>query len=67
MITGKVKWFNKTKGYGFVQPSDKSKDAFIHISALKEIGLDDILEGQKIEYELENKRGKESIVNLKLL
>ena len=50
MHTGTVKWFNSTKGYGFVEPNDKSRDVFIHISALEQAGLRDLNEGQKIKY-----------------
>ena len=48
MNTGVVKWFNATKGYGFVEPSDKSNDVFLHISAVEAIGLSDLKDGQKI-------------------
>ncbi len=52
MSVGTVKWFNPSKGYGFVEPSDGSKDVFIHISALERAGIGSLNEGQKIEYEL---------------
>ena len=52
MSVGTVKWFNPSKGYGFVEPSDGSKDVFIHISALERAGIGSLSEGQKIEYEL---------------
>ena len=52
MTTGTVKWFNPTKGYGFIEPSDGSKDAFVHISAVEQAGLTTLNEGQKVEYEL---------------
>ena len=52
MPTGTVKWFNSVKGYGFIQPSDGSKDAFVHISAVERAGLSTLREGQKVEYEL---------------
>ena len=52
MPTGTVKWFNPTKGYGFIEPEDGSKDAFVHISAVQKAGLDSLREGQKVEYEL---------------
>ncbi|MDP6885205.1 MAG: cold-shock protein [Rhodospirillales bacterium] len=52
MPTGIVKWFNPTKGYGFIQPEDGSKDAFVHISAVERAGLTSLREGQKVEYEL---------------
>ena len=52
MEKGVVKWFNPTKGYGFIQPEDGSKDVFVHISAVEKAGLNQIAEGQHIEYEL---------------
>jgi len=68
MATGKVKWFNPTKGYGFIQPDDGSKDAFVHISAVERAGLDTLSEGQKIEYELvPGRNGKFSAENLQVL
>jgi CspA family cold shock protein len=65
MPTGTVKWFNATKGYGFVEPDDGSKDAFIHISAVERAGLSGLNEGQKLTYELqEGQNGKTSAENL---
>ncbi len=52
MPTGSVKWFNPTKGYGFIEPEDGSSDAFVHISAVQKAGLETLREGQKVEYEL---------------
>ena len=52
MATGTVKWFNKTKGYGFIQPDEGGKDVFVHISAVERSGLGELQEGQKITYEL---------------
>lgn len=52
MATGTVKWFNPTKGFGFIEPEDGSKDAFVHISAVERAGLSSLNEGQKVEYEL---------------
>ena len=66
MSTGTVKWFNPTKGYGFIQPDDGSKDVFVHISAVERSGLAGLREGQKISFELERgKQGKTAAVNLK--
>ncbi len=56
MATGTVKWFNATKGFGFIQPEDGSKDVFLHISAVESAGLQSPADGQKIEYELESGR-----------
>jgi cold shock protein len=67
MATGKVKWFNPTKGYGFIQPSGGGgKDVFVHISAVERAGLSSLNEGQTVEYEIESNRGKESAVNLRV-
>ena len=52
MPTGSVKWFNPAKGYGFIEPEDGSKDAFVHISAVEKAGLSTLREGQKVKYEL---------------
>lgn len=68
MATGTVKWFNSVKGYGFIQPSDGSKDAFVHISAVERAGLDGLREGQKVQYELAPGRdGRASAENLVVL
>jgi cold shock protein len=52
MAIGTVKWYNSTKGYGFIQPDDGSKDAFVHVSAIERAGMNDLSEGQKISFEL---------------
>ena len=67
MNTGVVKWFNATKGYDFVEPSDKSKDVFIHISALEQVGIRDLKDGQKISYNIESHKGKISAIDIKLI
>jgi len=68
MATGTVKWFNPSKGFGFIQPSGGGggKDVFVHISAVEQAGLSTLSEGQSIEYELESSRGKQSAVRLKV-
>ena len=67
MQTGTVKWFNATKGFGFIQPDDGSKDVFVHISAVERAGLHGLNEGQKVSFELraDRKTGKSSADNLK--
>ena len=65
MATGTVKWFNATKGFGFIQPDDGGKDVFVHISAVERAGLQSPADGQKVEYELESGRdGRTSAGNL---
>ena len=67
MATGTVKWFNATKGFGFIQPDDGGKDAFVHISAVERAGLNNLVEGQKIQFDLvsDQRSGKTSADNLK--
>ncbi len=66
MAEGTVKFFNTTKGFGFIQPDDGGKDAFVHISAVERSGLSTLNEGQKVSYELQTGRdGKQSAANLK--
>ena len=68
MATGTVKWFNAVKGFGFIQPEDGSKDAFVHISAVERAGLSSISEGQKVSYELQpGQNGKSSAENLSIV
>jgi CspA family cold shock protein len=68
MQTGTIKWFDSAKGYGFVEPSDGSKDVFLHISAVEKAGLRTLKEGQKISYSTEsNNQGKSSAVDIKLM
>jgi len=65
MATGTVKWFNPAKGFGFIEPDDGSKDAFVHISAVERAGLSSLAEGQKVSYELQSgQNGKSSAENL---
>ncbi len=67
MATGTVKWFNPTKGFGFIQPDGGSKDVFLHISAVERAGLSSVDEGQKVSFDIEAGRdGRESAANLKL-
>lgn len=66
MASGTVKWFNGTKGYGFVQPDDGGADVFVHITAVQAAGLRGLNEGQKIQYELQTNKGRTSAVNLKV-
>lgn len=68
MATGTVKWFNPTKGYGFIQPDDGGNDAFVHITALEQSGIDNLNEGAKISFDLEmGRNGKEAASNLRLI
>ena len=66
MASGTVKWFNPTKGFGFIQPDDGTKDVFVHISAVERAGLGSLNEGQKVSYELVTAKGKTSAGNLKV-
>ncbi len=68
MATGTVKWFNPAKGFGFIEPEDGSKDAFVHISAVERAGLSSLSEGQKVSYELQpGQNGKSSAENLSVI
>lgn len=64
MATGTVKWFNPTKGFGFIQPDNGGEDVFVHVSAVEKAGMRGLDEGQKLSYELEENRGKTSAANL---
>ncbi len=66
MATGTVKWFNPTKGFGFIQPDEGGQDVFVHISALNASGLSDLDDGQKLSYDIVEERGKKSAGNLQL-
>ena len=65
MATGTVKWFNRTKGYGFIQPESGEQDVFVHVSAVEKAGLDTLVEGQRVSYDVVDERGKKAAGNLK--
>ncbi len=65
MPVGTVKWFNATKGFGFIQPEDGSKDVFVHISAVESSNLGSLNEGQKVSFDIQEERGKSAAANLK--
>ena len=65
MASGTVKWFNKVKGYRFIQPSDGGKDVFVHITAVERAGMDTLVEGQRVNFDLVSERGKTAAANLK--
>lgn len=68
MATGTVKWFNETKGYGFIAPDEGGNDIFVHVSAVQASGLQGLADGQKVEFELqEDRRGKMAAADLKLV
>lgn len=67
MQTGAIKWFNFSKGYGFIEPSDKSRDVFLHISAVEQAGIRDLNDGQKISFTTETQNGKVSAIDIKLI
>lgn len=66
MYSGKVKWFDRIKGFGFIQPNDGGQDVFVHISALEEAGIKNLTEGQTVSYELATNRGRTSAANLQV-
>ena len=66
MAIGSVKWFNPTKGYGFIQPQGGGQDVFVHISAVERAGLTTLNEGQKVEFEIVSNRAKSSAENIKV-
>ena len=65
MAIGTVKWFNVTKGYGFIQPEQGRDDVFVHISAVQQAGMDSLAEGQRVSYDVVEQRGKKAAANLK--
>lgn len=67
MATGTVKWFNPTKGFGFIQPENGGNDVFVHISALGPLGLKTLNEGQRVSFEIESQRGKPAAGQIKLI
>ncbi len=64
MSSGKIKWFNSTKGYGFIVDDENSKDVFVHISAMKSAGIESLDEGDEVTYEIEENNGKTNAINL---
>jgi cold shock protein len=66
MPSGTVKWFNATKGYGFIEPAGGGKDVFVHISAVEKAGLSDLREGAKVTFDVVPNKGKESAENLRV-
>ena len=67
MMNGTVKWFNTTKGYGFIEPENGEKDVFIHISAVEKSGLKTLLENQKVSFEINQDKGRSSAANIKVI
>ena len=66
MATGKIKWFDAKKGFGFISPDDGSKDAFLHVSALQAANISSVTDGQAVEYELTEQRGKMAASNIQI-
>ena len=67
MATGTVKWFNPTKGYGFIEPEESGSDVFVHISAVERAGMPTLQEGQKVSYDTEESRGKIAATNIEII
>ena len=65
MTIGKIKWFNPSKGYGFIENDAGGKDVFLHISALEEAGIDTLKEGEEISFDIGENKGKENAINVK--
>ena len=65
MTTGKIKWFNPTKGYGFIENGTGGKDVFLHVSALEKAGIDTLKEGEEIEFDIGENKGKQNAINIK--
>ena len=65
MTTGKIKWFNPAKGYGFIENGTGGKDVFLHVSALEKAGIDTLQEGEEIEFEIGENKGRENAINIK--
>ena len=65
MTTGKIKWFNPAKGYGFIENDTGGKDVFLHVSALEKAGIDTLQEGEEIEFEIGENKGKENAINVR--
>ena len=65
MSNGKIKWFNPTKGYGFIENDAGGKDVFLHVSALEQAGIDTLEEGEAVSFEISENRGKENAINIK--
>jgi CspA family cold shock protein len=65
MTNGKIKWFNPTKGYGFIEKEDGGKDVFLHVSALEQAGIDTLQEGEAVSFEIGENKGKDTAINIK--
>lgn len=67
MSRGKVKWYNVKNGYGFIEPEEGGRDIFVHVSAVEDAGIESLKEGQRLEYDLKDNRGRKVAANLRLL